>query len=154
MFGTYFVVLLSFFFSFFFFPFSMCTKKFLTLTFRSLRNQEKKRSIFSYLKQQKQIITSFKKLSLTLKYKITQVKSRLNFFLISDKFQHDVTKVETRESIAPEHKAVFLSTDLNGEFDRGPGLWKFNNTFLQDECYLTIDETLLSMYPTKTHCCI
>lgn len=132
----------------------MCTKKFLTLTFRSLRNQEKKRSIFSYLKQQKQIITSFKKLSLTLKYKITQVKSRLNFFLISDKFQHDVTKVETRESIAPEHKAVFLSTDLNGEFERGPGLWKFNNTFLQDECYLTIDETLLSMYPTKTHCCI
>ena len=85
----------------------MCTKKFLTLTFRSLRNQEKKRSIFSYLKQQKQIITSFKKLSLTLKYKITQVKSRLNFFLISDKFQHDVTKVETRESIAPEHKQSF-----------------------------------------------
>lgn len=141
LFGTYFVLLLSFFFLF-------------SLTFRSLRNQEKKRSIFSYLKQQKQIIASFKKLSLTLKYKITQVKSRLNFFLISDKFQHDVTKVETRESIAPEHKAVFLSTDLNGEFERGPGLWKFNNTFLQDECYLTIDERLLSMYPTKTHCCI
>ena len=56
------------------------------------------------------------------------------FFLTSGKFSHDVAKVETRASIAPDHKAVFFSIYLNEEFKRGPGLWKFNNT-LQDECY-------------------
>jgi len=40
-----------------------------------------------------------------------------------------------RISIAPDHKAVFLSMNVNEEFKRRPGLWKFNNTLLQDECY-------------------
>ena len=46
--------------------------------------------------------------------------------------------METRASIAPDHKAVFLSINLNEEFKRDPGLWKFNNTLLQDECYLQL----------------
>lgn len=58
--------------------------------------------------------------------------------MISGKFQHDVTKVETRASIAPDHKAVFFSISLNEEFKRGPGLWKLNNTLLQDEWYLQL----------------
>ena len=28
--------------------------------------------------------------------------------------------------------------NLNEEYKRGPGLWKFNNTLLQDECYLQL----------------
>ena len=67
-----------------------------------------------------------------------KLKSCIDFLLISGKFHHDVTKVETRASIAPDHKAVFLSINLNEEFKRGPGLWKFNNTLLQDECYLQL----------------
>ena len=67
-----------------------------------------------------------------------KLKSRIYFFLLSSKFQHDFTKAETRASIAPDHKAVFLSINLNEEFKRGPGLWKFNNTLLQDECYLQL----------------
>ena len=74
----------------------------------------------------------------TYESKTLKLKSRIDFFLISGKFQHDVTKVETRASIAPDHKAVFLSINLNEEFKRGPGLWKFNNTLLQDECYLQL----------------
>ena len=31
-----------------------------------------------------------------------------------------------------------MSINLNEEFKRGPGLWKFNNTLLQDECYLQL----------------
>ena len=58
--------------------------------------------------------------------------------MISGKFQHDVTKVETRASITPDHKAVFFSISLNEEFKRGPGLWKLNNTLLQDEWYLQL----------------
>ena len=74
----------------------------------------------------------------TYESKTLKLKSRIDFFLISGKFQHDVTKVETRASIAPDHKAVFLSINLNEEFKRRPGLWKFNNTLLQDEWYLQL----------------
>ena len=66
----------------------------------------------------------------TLETKITH-----RFFLYKCR---DITKVETRASIAPDHKAVFLGMNLNEEFKRGPGLWKFNNTLLQDESYLQL----------------
>ena len=66
----------------------------------------------------------------TYESKTLKLKSRIDFFLISGKFQHNVTKVETRASIAPDHKAVFFSINLNEEFKRSPGLWKFNNTLL------------------------
>ena len=76
--------------------------------------------------------------SYTYESKPLKLKSRKDFFLIRGKFQPDITKVETRASIAPDHKAVFLSMNLNEEFKRGPGLWKFNNTLLQDESYLQL----------------
>ena len=74
----------------------------------------------------------------TYESKALKLKSCIDFFLITGKFQHDITKVEMRTSITPDHKAVFLSIHLNEEFKRGPGLWKFNNMLLQDECYLQL----------------
>ena len=74
----------------------------------------------------------------TYESKALKLKSHVDFFLISGKFLHDVIKVETRASIAADHKAVSLSINLNEEFKRGPGLWKFNNTLLQDECFLQL----------------
>ena len=47
----------------------------------------------------------------------------------------DVLKAEIRTSIAPDHKSVFLSVEIKSEFKRGPGLWKVNNTLLEDENY-------------------
>ena len=76
--------------------------------------------------------------SYTYESKPLKLKSSIDFFLISSKYKSDITKVETRISIAPDHKAVFLSMNVNEEFKRGPGLWKFNNTLLQDECYLQL----------------
>ena len=51
---------------------------------------------------------------------------------------NDVIKVETRTSIAPDHKAIFLSLKIENNFTRGPGTWKFNNSLLQDENYLQL----------------
>ena len=48
-----------------------------------------------------------------------KLNSRIDFFLISSKYKPDVTKVEARISIAPDHKAVFLSMNVNEEFNRG-----------------------------------
>ena len=41
-------------------------------------------------------------------------------------------------SIAPDHKSVFLNVEVKKEFIRGPGLWKFNNTLLEDENIKTL----------------
>jgi len=76
--------------------------------------------------------------SYTYEVKPLKLKSRIDFFLISGKFQPDITKVEARASIAPDHKAVFLNMNLNEELKRGPGLWKVNSTLLQDESYLQL----------------
>ena len=74
----------------------------------------------------------------TVTYESTafKLKSRLDFFLTKSKLATNVTRVETRASVAPDHKAMFLSMTLDDEFKRGPGTWKFNNPLLQDENYL------------------
>ena len=33
-----------------------------------------------------------------------------------------------------------MSIDLNEEFKHGPGIWKFNNNLLQNECYLQLNK--------------
>ena len=69
----------------------------------------------------------------TYESKSLSLKSRLDFFLLSKQFINDVIKTETRTSIAPDHKAIFLSFKRGNNFKRGPGPWKFNNLLLQDE---------------------
>ena len=105
--------------------------------------ETKYRNSLVYFMEAANVIDIYRKIhpknkTYTYESKSLKLKSRIDFFLISGKFHHDVTKVETRESIAPDHKAVFLSINLNEEFERGPGLRKFNNTLLQDECYLQL----------------
>ena len=41
-------------------------------------------------------------------------------------------------SIAPDHKSVFLSIEIESEFTRGPGLWSFNKSLLEDENYIEL----------------
>ena len=105
--------------------------------------ETKYRNSLVYFMKAANLVDTYRKIhsnnrTYTYESKPLKLKSRIDFFLISGKFQHDVIKVETRASIAPDHKAVFLSINLNEEFKRGPGLWKFNNTLLQDECYLQL----------------
>ena len=57
--------------------------------------------------------------SYTYESKPLKLKSRIDFFLISSKYTPGSTKVETRISIVPDHKAVFLSMNVNEEFKRG-----------------------------------
>ena len=61
------------------------------------------------------------------------LKSRIDFFVILRSISSCVKNVEIRASIAPDHKSVFLNIKVKSEFMRGPGLWKFNNTLLEDE---------------------
>ena len=45
-----------------------------------------------------------------------KVKSRTDFFLITSKYKPDITKVETRISIALCHKAVLIADNKLREF--------------------------------------
>ena len=69
--------------------------------------------------------------SFTYESKPLNVRSRIDFFLISCPLSNHVRKTETRNLIAPDHKSIYLNLEIKKEFKRGPGWWKFNNTLLE-----------------------
>ena len=74
----------------------------------------------------------------TYESKSFKMKSRIDYFLISDAMTANVKKAEIRASIAPDHKAIFLSLEIQGDFKRAPGSWKFNNQLLEDENFIQL----------------
>ena len=74
----------------------------------------------------------------TYETKSQKLKSRIDYFIIAKQLINKVKKTETRSSIAPDHKAVFLSLEIDQTFKRGPGTWKFNNTLLKDDEYINL----------------
>ena len=68
--------------------------------------------------------------------KALKVKSRIDFFLVAKNLTQFVKKSEIYPSIAPDHKAIYMSLSLSSETPRGRGLWKFNNSLLNNEHYV------------------
>ena len=79
-----------------------------------------------------------KKNAFTYESKTLRLKSRIDFFLIAQSLKLNIRTAEIRSSIAPDHKAIYLSVEINDEFHRGPGTWKFNNQLLEDENYVQL----------------
>lgn len=71
----------------------------------------------------------------TYESKSLKMKSRLDFFLVAKTLTRSVKNSEIYPSIAPDHNAIYISLSWSSETPRGPGLWKFNNTLLNDEQY-------------------
>ena len=69
--------------------------------------------------------------------KSLKLKSRIDFFLVAKNLTQYVKKSEIYPSIAPDHRAIYISLSWTNGKSRGPGLWKFNNTLLNDEHYVT-----------------
>ena len=67
----------------------------------------------------------------TYELKALKLSSRIDFFLVARHLSTCVERVETKISNAPDHRAVRL-TLLIAHVSRGPGLWKFNNSLLED----------------------
>ena len=72
------------------------------------------------------------------------LKLRIDYFLISRLLSCDVRQAEIRILTAPNHDAIFLSIDVKSDFSSGPGLWKFNNTLLEENKY---KELIAFYYP-------
>ena len=69
--------------------------------------------------------------------KALKVSSRIDFFLVARPLTNWVLNIETKASNAPDHKAIKLTLKPLG-VKRGPGLWKFNNSLVEDEEYVKL----------------
>ena len=77
------------------------------------------------------------KKSYTYESKALKLYSRIDFFLIPHHQIHCVEQIETIVSNAPDHRAVKLKLNYPSS-KRGPELWKFNNSLLDDEDYIKL----------------
>ena len=64
-------------------------------------------------------------------------QARLDFFLVSRNFYHNIQNVKVENSYRSDHSPVVLEFKLS-EFIIGKGLWKFNNALLSDIRYVQI----------------
>ena len=51
-------------------------------------------------------------------------------------------------SVALDHKAIYISLSWSNPTPRGPGLWRFNNSLLNDEEYVN------NIHETYAHTCV
>ena len=69
--------------------------------------------------------------------KALKLSSRIDYFLVAQLLTNQVSQLDTIVSIDPDHKAVKLQLTIP-QGKRGPGLWKFNNSLLEDEDYIKL----------------
>lgn len=65
-----------------------------------------------------------------------QVKSRLDYWLVSNNLYDCIDKTDIEPSIKSDHSAISLTLKGSLENARGRGYWKLNNTFLQEEAFI------------------
>lgn len=75
--------------------------------------------------------------SISYESKFLKVKLRLDYFLKAKHLTQHVHNDETKTAITPHHKAIKLTLKLS-QVTRGPGPWKFNNSFSKEKNYLTL----------------
>ena len=62
---------------------------------------------------------------------------RLDYFLVSNILQESVSETDILASFCTDYSPFFFSVSLNsGNFSRGRGLWKFNNSHLTNKNFL------------------
>ena len=87
----------------------------------------------------------------TYESKSLKLKSRIDFFLIAKQLLNSTKKAETRSSIAPDHKAIFLCLQIDQTFEQGPGNWKFENTLLKNNEYVNLIKKSFLSIQEKYH---
>ena len=69
-----------------------------------------------------------------------KMKSRIDFFLIPKSLIASTKTADIKTAIAPDHKAIRLNLQFEIK-KRGPGLWKFNNSLLNDDTFVDLITT-------------
>ena len=61
-----------------------------------------------------------------------KIKSRLDYWFISEHMQYSVTNVNIKPAIKTDHCLVAFKMIINKQNKRGRGFWKFNSSYLDD----------------------
>ena len=61
------------------------------------------------------------------------VQRRLDYSFLSLSFQELIQKSEFLNAFSTDHSPVFCSIEACSQFEKGSGLWKFNNSLLLNE---------------------
>ena len=72
--------------------------------------------------------------------------SRLDSFLISRYLCAQVISCEIRPCVYSDHDFVYIEFNLNTADCRGPGVWKFNNSLLQDDKFCSSVSNLIDHF--------
>ena len=74
----------------------------------------------------------------TFRIKNINICRRLDHILISNASQESVRSVKVLPSVKSDHSPILVSFKNLDEYKKGPGLWKFNNSLLQNEEFCTL----------------
>ena len=66
-----------------------------------------------------------------------KIKCRLDFWLISKQLLTRVTEMDISAYYDSDHSPVIISLTPEDQVPRGPGFWKFNNSLLENEEFVT-----------------
>ena len=72
------------------------------------------------------------------------IQRRLNYFYISNSTQVSVKNTDVLASLLTDHWPITISYLKNEESNRGRGLWKFNNSLIENvECVFQVKKLIL-----------
>ena len=79
------------------------------------------------------------------------IGSRLDSFLVSREIVSSLSSCEISHCMFSDHDFVTLDVDLSQVFDFGPGVWKFNNSLLEDRVYCALITDLIDQHLRFKH---
>lgn len=74
------------------------------------------------------------------------IQCRLDYFLTSNSLSEYISHSDIIPGIRTDHSAIVINVQLQKSPVRGPGLWKFNNSYLADEQYVNNLNDNLSLW--------
>ena len=79
------------------------------------------------------------------------IGSRLDTFLISRDISPGITSCEIRPCVYSDHDFVTVELDCNDGNRHGPGIWKFNNSLLEDDNYCAFIRPIIEQHLSFKH---
>ena len=73
----------------------------------------------------------------TYRSKSPFLQCRLDYLFISNSIQEDVNQIDMLASLNSDHSPVYLKFSEGNETSRGPSYWKFSNSLLDDQHFVT-----------------
>ena len=74
---------------------------------------------------------------------------RLNFFLVSDKMELDISACGFYAPVQSDHSLIFIKIFPLQESARGPGYWKFNNSLVNDHTFVEKTKEIINEVTMK-----